>query len=201
MSTPTLEITNVRRIERDRPRWIPGTWHAAVLDPNTGRVLRRGWRSRGYMSDTERGYTKKPRLYVDVEGEGFWEAFGNRTSRPSTLYRTVVREALERIGVPADAKVRWDRNAGCSMCPCSPGFVVEYERRKDRRRNGTRRNERPFDVYVTVRVVDGDRTEALTTNPAEADMRLVQVAADPTMPFPADVRDAALAALGEVMAS
>src|SRR3712207_7303066 len=38
---------------------------------------------RGYWSTTHRSYVSKPRVYVSIEGEGIWENFANRTSRPS----------------------------------------------------------------------------------------------------------------------
>lgn len=33
----------------------------------------------------------------------------------------------EEFGI-ADVRMRWDENAGCSMCRCSPGFVVNDPR-------------------------------------------------------------------------
>ena len=41
--------------------------------------------------------------------------------------RFVSARLTEEFGI-ADVKMRWDENAGCGMCRCSPGFVVNDPR-------------------------------------------------------------------------
>ena len=65
----------------------------------------------------------KSRVYVHVEGETMWDDFGNRTSRPHTLWRGPILAALKEAGFPENTRLRWSQKAGCS-CPCSPAFFV-----------------------------------------------------------------------------
>ena len=76
----------------------------------------------------------KTRVYVFTEGESILEDFGNRTSRPSKLYRKhVMPLVVDKLFPNRKAtfkksdkpKFYWNKYAGCSMCPCSPGFVME----------------------------------------------------------------------------
>ena len=34
---------------------------------------------------------------------------------------------LKKAGLPANTKGKWNVHAGCSMCPCSPGFVTDFK--------------------------------------------------------------------------
>lgn len=78
------------------------------------------------MSLQEQGRRgKKSRVYFDHEGESVLQGFGDRAARPHKLYRTVLEQVARQLDLPADVTFRWSRKAGCSMCPCSPGFVVE----------------------------------------------------------------------------
>jgi hypothetical protein len=63
-------------------------------------------------------------------GETVWEHLENRRSRPWQELKPLVSDALVEIGVSVD-KLRWDINAGCGMCPCSGGFLVDGEEGKD----------------------------------------------------------------------
>lgn len=68
-----------------------------------------------------------PRLYIGPEKETFMENFlVGRRNRPTRLYRSVLPEIFERFGLPEDTKAVWSRHAGCSMCPCSPGFILKH---------------------------------------------------------------------------
>lgn len=108
------------------------------------------------------------RVFVSVEGEGFWDDFANRTSRPHTLWRPLVIKALQDAGVKF-TKVIWSQKAGCKMCPCSPGFYVHGREYPGK------------DYWLTVRM-----SEPATTDPATSDWRKLQVLADPTMPVGTD---------------
>ena len=66
------------------------------------------------------------RVYVWPEGESIMENLENRRQRPYTTYRKeVLPYVLDQLGLPRDTKVRWSQHAGCSMCPCSPGFIID----------------------------------------------------------------------------
>ena len=68
---------------------------------------------------------KKARVYVSG-GQAFnlAEDLTNRCRRPHNAWRAPVVEALARIGLHP-TKLVWSQKAGCSMCPCSPGFILE----------------------------------------------------------------------------
>lgn len=65
---------------------------------------------------------KKPRVYVNCPDESVFDNFANRVARPHLVWKPRVVEALKRIGVTG--KLSWNIKAGCSMCPCSPGFIL-----------------------------------------------------------------------------
>jgi len=79
----------------------------------------------------------KGRIYVSIADETILENLQNRRNRPIKVWRAYATAALAELGYE-NIQLSWNRNAGCSMCPCSPGFVTTSAalRRKD--------------VYVTV---------------------------------------------------
>jgi hypothetical protein len=77
----------------------------------------------GYMTSTWRSYNAKPRLYIHVEGENIMENILFRNNRPSKIYKSLLPEIFEALGLPLDTKASWSRTAGCT-CGCSPGFVL-----------------------------------------------------------------------------
>jgi hypothetical protein len=125
----TLSITEIDFHERRLPRWIaPQSRY-----------------SRGYMSPTPKEYAKKMRCYISPAGETVLEnLLVGRRNRPTDLYRAEVLPALkiaiaERLGCqPEQVKLNWSQHAGCSMCPCSPGYIV------------TAPVQKPLDIYVKV---------------------------------------------------
>lgn len=56
---------------------------------------------------------------------------------PVQVYRKLMPQVLEKVGLNPNMKGQWSRKAGCS-CGCSPGFVME--------------DRGMFDVYVTYEV-------------------------------------------------
>lgn len=104
-------------------------------------------------------------VYVSVEGEGLWDDFANRTSRPHTEWKPYVAQALKDAGFNF-TKLTWSQKAGCP-CPCSPGFIVT---------EGTHGH----DLTVTITADAPQRTDD-----GEAAHRLSAVDADPTLPTPA----------------
>jgi len=69
------------------------------------------------------------RVFLEF-GETVWEHLENRRSRPWQELKPVVEEELKRLGVDVH-KLSWNLNAGCGMCPCSGGFLVDGENGKD----------------------------------------------------------------------
>jgi len=63
--------------------------------------------------------------------ESILDQLVTRRQRPHDVYRKAVearvkQELIDGGFMQPDVKpsLRWDQYAGCSMCPCSPGFVV-----------------------------------------------------------------------------
>ena len=84
---------------------------------------------RGNVSYRE--WIKQTRIYVFPKGETIMQNLMNRKQREHTVYKKeVIPAVLEKMGLPADTKVRWSQYAGCS-CPCSPGFIVDGDSRRD----------------------------------------------------------------------
>ena len=70
-------------------------------------------------------WVKQTRIYIWPQGESVLQNLENRRQRPYTTYKKeVIPAVLEKMGMPADTKLRWSQYAGCS-CPCSPGFIVD----------------------------------------------------------------------------
>lgn len=68
------------------------------------------------------------RVYFWPEKETVIENFFiGRRSRPYTEFRKVLPQVLAAVGLSSTLKARWSSKAGCSMCPCSPGFVLKDE--------------------------------------------------------------------------
>ena len=74
----------------------------------------------------------KGRIYVSIEDETILENLQNRRNRPIKLWRAYATAALAELGY-TDIPLSWSQYAGCSMCPCSPGFISSAAslRRKD----------------------------------------------------------------------
>lgn len=89
------------------------------------------------------------KIYLFIENETLFENLMNRRNRPYNTYRKeVLPVVLERVketdpvtyNLIKDAKWGWDKNCGCSMCPCSPGFISDI--------NGGYSNHRT--IFVTI---------------------------------------------------
>jgi hypothetical protein len=80
----------------------------------------------------------RPRIYVTPEGETVMENFREgRHTRPYNQYKQeVLPQLFRKLGLEG-VKVGWSKKAGCTMCPCSPGFIVKE-------------GNVPFDIHVTV---------------------------------------------------
>ena len=74
-------------------------------------------------------YLARPRVFawgVEQENETLIENLENRTRRPSTILRKGVLAMMKKLELPiAESELKWSKNAGCRMCPCSPGFILQ----------------------------------------------------------------------------
>jgi hypothetical protein len=108
--------------------------------------------------------TGKTRVYFFHEGENVIQNFGNRHARPVDVYKSFLPE-VEKIVDGGLGKARWDRYAGCSLCPCSPGFVCETP---------------GFDIWVTM---SEEAPKIDETKVEVAQAYSAALAIDPTMPW------------------
>lgn len=85
-----------------------------------------------YYSRKGEPYKHSNKLYLWTEGESILENLVNRRNRPVDFYKKeiiplVMKQIEEQY--PEEAKHiskdnwGWRAKCGCSMCPCSPGFV------------------------------------------------------------------------------
>ena len=72
-----------------------------------------------------------------------WRRSDQANCVPLDEIEDVVREKLKELGrdfSDKKLKVRFDRHAGCSMCPCSPGYVVTCQEAS--------RDDSPYDLWI-----------------------------------------------------
>ena len=56
------------------------------------------------------------------------ENLENRTRRPHTILRKGVVAMFKKLELPiAKSDLKWSQSAGCRVCPCSPGFILQIE--------------------------------------------------------------------------
>ncbi len=76
----------------------------------------------------------KNKMYIFPSGETLLENLENRRSRPYQVYKKEVipmlmmkleKESPQYYKELKEAKWSWNKNCGCSSCPCSPGFVSD----------------------------------------------------------------------------
>jgi len=96
-----------------------------------------------YPDYTEK--TKKSRIYVFGDEESVLDNLQNRLNRPVALWEMIAVKALEECGFGKEdySKLKWSQKAGCSMCPCSPGFILQE-------------NFWGYDFFVSVEKVNED---------------------------------------------
>jgi hypothetical protein len=85
-------------------------------------------------------YQETTRVYVSPKNQTLGEQMATRRASPSATFKRLVQQELANAGYTG--KVRYSRYAGCKMCPCSPGFVLETNLDQDF----------PVDVWLTVSV-------------------------------------------------
>ncbi len=68
---------------------------------------------------------QKSRVYFFPENETVLEnLLQGRHNRPFREYRKLLPFVLRHLGQDTP-KASWSSKAGCSMCPCSPGFILD----------------------------------------------------------------------------
>ena len=95
--------------------------------------------------ETKRGGENKRthhKMYIFIENETLLENLNNRSLRPFKMYREevvpMVMEHLKRYEpstykLVKDSKWGWSKHCGCSMCPCSPGFISDISNHENHR--------------------------------------------------------------------
>lgn len=63
-------------------------------------------------------------VYISIEDETMLDNLIERRNRPYERWKPIVEEALRDHGIKFE-EIKWNQKAGCSMCPCSPGFVIK----------------------------------------------------------------------------
>jgi hypothetical protein len=89
-------------------------------------------RQESYYSRKGEPYRDSNKAYIWVSGESLLDNLMNRYSRPHKFYQdNVLPEILKQVDreypefqISTNQKDwGWRQKCGCSMCPCSPGFV------------------------------------------------------------------------------
>lgn len=67
------------------------------------------------------------RVYIWPKGESILENLANRHDRPHDAWaHEVMPSVYGKLGLDTNVfKMKWNTKAGCTMCPCSPGFVIK----------------------------------------------------------------------------
>ena len=81
-------------------------------------------------------FRDRNKAYIFVSGESVIENLMNRRSRPYKFYQqnvlpivlAEVKEKYPDLQISLDPKDwGWRQSCGCSMCPCSPGFIQKND--------------------------------------------------------------------------
>jgi hypothetical protein len=101
-------------------------------------------------------------VYVETAGETIAQNLAERRQRPNTTYKkTILAYGLEKLNIPVDLKLAWNRKAGCS-CGCSPGFFLVSD---DGYRVTLFDAAGPININVTVEEVATPEAPAQDTTP------------------------------------
>lgn len=96
-----------------------------------------GGRMKMYRSDINR-YNETTRIYVSIADETILQNLMNRGSEPVSDYRKLVIAQYPEF----EGRIKWSRKAGCKMCPCSPGFILDTVLRDEK--------HQPLDIWITI---------------------------------------------------
>jgi hypothetical protein len=78
------------------------------------------WRNRRQL-DSPHGESI---VYFSIKDETILENLVNRRNRPYTEWKKIAKRILSDNNINFE-KLAWNKHAGCTMCPCSPGFIVK----------------------------------------------------------------------------
>ena len=68
----------------------------------------------------------KVRMFIHWKNESVMDSLYRRQLGPHRFYRTLILpDALRKLNLPVETKAKWNKYAGCSACPCSPGFLLD----------------------------------------------------------------------------
>ena len=101
-------------------------------------------KTRVYASNADSAIEMEEPPYGSTRGDGSpedaaWRKYNNLERRAMRTMIDAARPVLAALtSLPADAKASFSRHAGCNMCPCSPGFILDY----------ARYGGQPFDVWL-----------------------------------------------------
>lgn len=87
----------------------------------------REWKKNQQSSDTPMAPS---RVFPSFVGESVFAHLENRRKRPYTEMKPLVAKALTDAGIEF-TKISWNRYAGCNMCACSGGFIIEGHKGQD----------------------------------------------------------------------
>jgi hypothetical protein len=130
-------LVEIQIVERGLPRRASGCW---LVSP--------------------REYESATRIYVSEDGESVLDNLMSRTGRPVGAYRAAVKEILPTLGLDG-YKIQWSQKAGCSMCPCSPGFILKDPEGKRFRYEP---ETGPCDIWITISAGDLGESERRDVN-------------------------------------
>lgn len=78
----------------------------------------------------------KDKIYIHVANESILENLIKRTQRPYQFYKKIILpkvfDSIKATHPHLYDQIRlqkwgWSQSCGCSMCPCSPGFIGDGE--------------------------------------------------------------------------
>lgn len=147
--------------------WLVPGGEVRIIKRTKNERLRREWK-------TDHEYLARPRVFVSSDShESIGEHLANRRNRPQAIYRKAANEFLARLNLPMNHfTMAWSANAGCRMCPCSPGFITKMDgyQKSDLRginfrgiANGEYFDFERFDIHILM--YDAPRTDANRETP------------------------------------
>jgi hypothetical protein len=81
---------------------------------------------RSYRGGRWSEYAQAPRMYVAVSDETIMDNVANRKRRPYNVYKTLIHSSDLARYIDLST-LSWSQKAGCTMCPCSPGFILNHQ--------------------------------------------------------------------------
>ena len=115
----------------------PNFWSASIYDKND--------------------YLARPRVFVDSDVQE-----DRADSLPTSVLRKGTQSIMNKLRLPfGDFEMKFSKSAGCRICPCSPGFILQvagYSKHNEASinlrfelPNGKMVDFPRYDVYVTLK--------------------------------------------------